>query len=200
MVIKLLFHQRESATRWSHVWRRVENGSYNALSSLNDLDLRSCMRLLLHRMESMDRLGYYYNMSEHQRQTYISNYLDGGVDRSETYGKAKATMNDIYPCEQTQEQNMQIKLAANSNRHQFLRTVPEYSTATYPRHDFPYSETGRVYATEPAPQSCMYSNSRGLYEHYINHARSQVHWIRDLSQGRTLLIYIIAYDLLLKAD
>lgn len=137
-------------------------------------------------MENIERLGYYYNTNDHhQRQTYISNYLEGGSSRNDFYGKGKAAMTEAYST--VEDQNMPIKSApfSNTSRHQFSRTVPEWNTVTLPRYEFPYCESPRSYTMEQTPQSCMYSGARGFYEHYVNHARSQVEWMRDLSQGRT---------------
>ena len=141
-------------------------------------------------MESMDKLGYYFNVNEYQRQTYISNYLDGRTDHNDIYSKGKTTMNDIYTYEQIQDQTMHIKPAsvANSNHHQLSRTFQDWSPSSFPRYEFPNVESAHTYTMEQTPQSCMYPNTRGCYEHYVNHARSQLHWIRDLSQGRAHLV------------
>ena len=134
-------------------------------------------------MESTDRYGYYhsyFNMSEYQRQTYISNYLDAGTDRNDIiYSKVKTT--DLNTHEQ--DQNLQIKTAsfADSHRHQFSRTVPDWS-AGIPRYEFPQPESSNSYTMEQASQSCMYPNMRGCHQHFVNHAKSQLHWFRD--QGR----------------
>ena len=137
-------------------------------------------------MEGIARLGYCYNTNEFQRQTYLSSYLDGGIDRYDMYSKDKSAVNGLYSYEQIQDQNMQIKPASvpNSNRHQLSRTVPEWNPSLFPRYEMPDAESAHTYTMEQTPQSCMYQNSRGYYEHYVNHTRSQYHWIRDLSQGR----------------
>jgi len=116
-------------------------------------------------------------MSEYQRQSYISNYLDGGTDRNDIiYGKVKTT----NPNTHEQNQNLQIKTAsyADSHRHQFSRTVPDWSSGIA-RYEYPQLESNNSYTMEQASQSCMYPNTRGCHQHFVNHAKSQLHWFRD---------------------
>eukprot|EP00112_Aurelia_sp_Birch-Aquarium-sp1_P009470 Seg2077.1 transcript_id=Seg2077.1/GoldUCD/mRNA.D3Y31 product="Homeobox protein Hox-A4" protein_id=Seg2077.1/GoldUCD/D3Y31 len=152
-------------------------------------------------MENIARAGYNnMNTYEYQRQTYVSNYLDG-LNRGETCEKMKLQspphlINVQYPIEENEhDASLHLKMPTensfNSNRYITTRPTvsPSWTSTEYPRHGFAYCDSSRAFverAAESVSPSCMFSSPRALYQHYINHPGSQMQWIHDLSQDPTM--------------
>ena len=152
-------------------------------------------------MENIARAGYSnMNTYEYQRQTYVSNYLDG-LNRGETYEKMKLQspphlINVQYPVEENEhDTSLYLKMPTEnnftSNRYITTRPTvsPSWTSTQYPRHGLAYCDSSRAFverAAESVSPSCMFSSPRALYQHYINHPGSQMQWIHDLSQGRRI--------------
>lgn len=161
-------------------------------------------------MENIARAGYNnMNTYEYQRQTYVSNYLDG-LNRGETCEKMKLQspphlINVQYPIEENEhDASLHLKMPTensfNSNRYITTRPTvsPSWTSTEYPRHGFAYCDSSRAFverAAESVSPSCMFSSPRALYQHYINHPGSQMQWIHDLSQGRRITEFAQPFSL-----